>query len=75
MELYDVLTDEQWDKLQNLVDNPPEYIKAWLKVYSSRNQKQEEWQPGPDSWKPGDGIPESYRQERNERRFPVRKAN
>ena len=29
------------------------------------------WQPGPGSWKPGDAIPEQYRQDRNERnRFP-----
>ena len=30
-----------------------------------------DWQPGPGSWKPGDAIPEQYRQDRNDRnRFP-----
>ena len=33
--------------------------------------KSDVWQPGPDSWKPGDAIPEQYRQQRQERgRFP-----
>ena len=71
VQLFDVLTDEQWIKFQNLVDNPPEYVKAWLKVYSSRNARQEEkrevWMPGPNSWQPGDPIPGAYRQERNTR--------
>ena len=71
VELFDVLTDEQWNKFQNLVDNPPEYIKAWLRVYSSRSKPQEAWQPGLNSWQPGDPIPEQYRQERNTRgNFP-----
>jgi hypothetical protein len=81
VQLFDVLADEQWNRFQNLVDNPPEYIKAWLSsVYSSRNrqreaQQQEVWQPGPESWRPGDAIPEAYRQERNMRGNFPRPAN
>ena len=71
VELFDVLTDAQWDKFQDLIDNPPEYIKAWLKIYPGREQTQEAWQPGPNSWQPGDAIPDGYRRERNSRgNFP-----
>jgi hypothetical protein len=68
--MFDVLTDEQWKRLQNLIDNPPEYAKAFgkkLKEQRAANEKAGAWQPGPNSWKPGDAIPEQYRQERNER--------
>ena len=78
IKMFDVLTDEQWDRLQELIDNPPEYYKAFLQRVqkpSGESETTKPWQPGPDSWKPGDGIPEQYRQERNERRFPVRKVN
>ena len=78
VKMFDVLTDEQWDRLQELTDNPPEYAMVLLRKIRERQNESEttkSWQPGPDSWKPGDGIPEQYRQERNERRFPVRKVN
>jgi len=68
--IFDVLTDDQWNRLQNLIDNPPEYAKAVgkkLKEQKGASEKAGAWQPGPNSWKPGDPIPESYRQERNER--------
>jgi len=72
--MFDVLTDEQWKRLQNLIDNPPEYAKAFgkkLKEQRAASEKARTWQPGPNSWRPGDAIPEQYRQERNERRrFP-----
>jgi len=29
--MFDILTDEQWERLQDLIDNPPEYVKALLK--------------------------------------------
>jgi Spy/CpxP family protein refolding chaperone len=73
--MFDVLTDEQWMRLQNLIDNPPEYVKEYLefqKKFRDKTEKKEEWMPGPNSWRPGDPIPEQYRQERNERQrlFP-----
>ena len=70
-EMFEVLTDEQWLRLQALVDNPPDYIKAIYKREEDRKKQAGAWQPGPNSWQPGDAIPEQYRQERNaKRQFP-----
>ena len=84
MQMFDVLSDEQWKRLQRLIDNPPEHAKifrAKLKEQNGESEavaiekpetaEKEVWQPGPNSWKPGDAIPEAYRQQRNERgKFP-----
>ena len=70
--MFDVLTDEQWDRLQELMDNPPDYIKAWRKKNEEIREaakKEGTWIPGPGAWQPGDPIPAQYRQERNSR-FP-----
>jgi len=77
--MFDVLTDEQWDRMIDLIDNPPDYVKKviaqmrkWKEESDSKNNgKPEEWAPGPNSWQPGDPIPEAYRQERKTRgNFP-----
>jgi len=71
--LFDVLTDEQWNRLIQLIDNPPEYAKAFrkkLKEQMGEAEKPGVWVPGPNSWRPGDPIPEGYRQQRSEGRFP-----
>ena len=77
--MFDVLTDEQWKRLQELTDNPPEHTKAFLKALrkslglgESETEKTDAgWQLGAGSWQPGDAIPETYRQERNTRgNFP-----
>jgi Ni/Co efflux regulator RcnB len=72
--MFDVLTDEQWARLQNLIDNPPRHALVFLDKLRERrgeSEKADGWQPGPNSWRPGDPIPEEYRQERNTRkRFP-----
>ena len=71
-EMFDVLTDEQWFRLQALVDNPPDYIKAFYKRAAEHERQAGAWQPGPNAWQPGDPIPEQYRQERTTRgRFPL----
>ena len=74
IKMFDVLTDEQWDRLQKLVDGPPEYTKAFgkkLREQRDEREKTDVWAPGPNSWRPGDPIPEGYREQRNERRrFP-----
>ena len=73
--LFDVLTDTQWIRLQELLDNPPEHAKAYIrqvKIRLGRNEegKNQGWIPGPGAWQPGSSaIPEQYRQERNSR-FP-----
>ena len=80
-QMFDVLSDEQWKRLQRLIDNPPEHAKIFRKKLKEQNgeseavatekPEKEVWQPGPNSWKPGDAIPEKYRIERNERgKFP-----
>jgi Spy/CpxP family protein refolding chaperone len=77
--LYDVLTDEQLARLQKLISNPPEHVQVFRKKFNKLSSESEEakkkpdvWTPGPDSWKPGDPIPEQYRQQRNKRQgsFP-----
>ena len=76
--VFDVLTDEQWTRLQELIGNPPELTRVLLKKLKEQRGESETtkpWQPGPGSWQPGDPIPEQYRQERMEKRFPVRKVN
>jgi len=65
--IFDVLTDEQWERFQNLIDDPPDYLKNILE----HMRRGREWAPGPNSWQPGDPIPEAYRQERQTRgNFP-----
>ena len=74
IKMFDVLTDEQWKKLQKLIDDPPEHAKILgkkLRELTGANEKDEAWQPGPNSWKPGDAIPEEYRKKREtEKPFP-----
>jgi len=77
--MFDVLSDEQWVRLQNLIDNPPEHALIFRKALKelsgeddeSKGEESGEWVPGPNSWRPGDAIPMQYRLERNTRgRFP-----
>jgi hypothetical protein len=69
IKMFDVLTDEQWARLQLLIDNPPVYAKALLKKMKEQSGRAEQagggWQPGPQSWQPGDPIPAEYREQRN----------
>jgi Ni/Co efflux regulator RcnB len=82
IEMFDILTDEQWDRMIQLIDNPPEYVKKmkeqqrkWMEEIAKSNaNKSGEWQPGPNSWRPGDPIPEQYRQQREERRTRQRQG-
>ena len=80
--MFDVLTDSQWVRLQELVDHPSEPAKAFLKLTRRRMGISEDgktqsqgWQPGPNSWRPGDPIPEEYRIQRNTRGNFPRPAN
>ena len=73
--LFDVLSDEQWYRLQELISNPPEHVGAFRARFGKSPDEVEEandiWVPGPDSWRPGMPIPESYRIQRNMQiRFP-----
>ena len=78
VKIFDVLTDEQMAKLKNLIDNPPEFVKK-MKERQKREKAAMEgdgesvWQPGIDSWKPGDAIPAGYLEEREQRKpFPTK---
>ena len=75
IEMFDVLNDAQWERMLDLIDNPPEYVKKAIarirKEMGTEDSSSGGWQPGPGSWRPGDAIPEAYRQERNTRgNFP-----
>ena len=85
-QMFDVLTDEQWMRLEELIDNPPEHARLFIRMIREtfglgaheENEGSSEsdeatgiWMPGPGSWQPGDPIPAEYRQQRNmDRRFP-----
>ena len=67
--LFDVLTDEQWMRLQNLVDDPPAHAKVlrermeWL---VEEHHKISTWHVNNlNSWRTGEAIFEEYRQARN----------
>jgi len=72
--MFDVLTDEQWARMIDLIDNPPDYAKKWIakrRMGRENASNSGEWAPGPNSWQPGDPIPEAYRIERKTRgNFP-----
>jgi len=80
--MFDVLTDEQWQRMVDLIDNPPAYMKkaiAEMRKQMGTDDSQARsrqpgggYVPGPGAWQPGSSaIPEQYRQERNSRRpFP-----
>jgi len=75
IQMFDILTDEQMTKFTRLVNNPPEYAKRFIAMQKKaldEAPKKEVWVPGPNSWQPGDPIPEGYLQQREERRgtFP-----
>ena len=76
--MFDILTDEQWKRLLELTDNPSALAKVLLKKAKEQRGVSEAgigWQPNTNSWKPGDPVPETYRQERNTRRNFPRPAN
>ncbi len=71
--MFDVLTDEQWAKLENIVDNPPEYVKNMVKKIKQQMGQNEDGEASGnvmDAWKPGEPIPEEYRQKRARKAFP-----
>jgi Ni/Co efflux regulator RcnB len=81
--MFDVLTDAQWNRMVHLIDNPPEYLKKVIEEMRKQmgaddsqpnrtSSRENEWVPGPNSWRPGDALPEAYRIERNTRlrQFP-----
>lgn len=75
MKLMEVLTDEQLDKFQKLVDNMPEFMKKRFEALAKGDDDDGDWKPGPQTWKPGDALPEDYKKERQKRGgFPQQKT-
>lgn len=74
--LMDVLTDEQLDKMQEILDRTPATIKKHLNAMQKHRKASEKaghWSPGPDSWRPGDGTPAEFKENRKTGRFPKKK--
>jgi hypothetical protein len=76
--IYDLLTDEQLKKLQDLTDNPPEYIqfankrlKELQESVGMREGSSGGSQDFLNSWKPGEPIPPEYKEHRKQlKKFP-----
>jgi len=81
--MFEILNDEQRKRLQELIDNPPEYVRIHIQRLGSEHWgvdvegvgkkadvDTDVWVPGAGSWKPGDPLPEGYRPEQRDRRFP-----
>ena len=66
MRLFDALTDEQWKRLQQLTDDPPEHIKILRKkLWENMGRSEETEEQDKDApWCSDDAIPEEYRQKR-----------
>jgi len=68
IKLFDVLTDEQWTRMQDLVDNPPEHVKATRFRREREMPQRTALDPSLSILRPsGEAIPEEYRQARNAR--------
>jgi hypothetical protein len=71
--LMNVLTDEQLDKMQQIMDDTPEFAKKVLAEIKSGREAQAKsptYVPGPDSWRPGTPVPTEFKAERKRGRFP-----
>jgi hypothetical protein len=73
--MMNVLTDEQLDKMQEIMDDTPASVKKILVRFKAMREFQKKvpvYTPGPDSWRPGMPLPEQFREERKRtgRGFP-----
>jgi hypothetical protein len=65
--LMNVLTDEQLDKMGQILDETPAFIKKFLAQAKARREaakKSPTWVPGPDSWQPGMPMPVEFKEQR-----------
>jgi Spy/CpxP family protein refolding chaperone len=68
--IYDILTDAQMARFTRLLNNPPGFAKKFIEARKKEFGELEKtggWMPGPNSWQPGDPIPEGYLQQRQQR--------
>jgi hypothetical protein len=75
--LMNVLTDEQLNKMQKIMDESPMFVKQTLARHKMQQMQQmvippqPGWVPGPDSWRPGMPMPVEFKEERKTRQgFP-----
>jgi len=84
--MFEILNDDQRKRLQELIDNPPPHAQVLIQRLRRENWGQHEgevgknsaragvgsdvWTPGPNSWRPGNPLPEGYRPEQRNSRFP-----
>ena len=76
--LMNVLTDEQLDKMQTILDETPMFAKkiiATIKIMQAAAKLSPTYVPGPDSWRPGDPVPEQFKEERQRSRFSENQTN
>ncbi len=73
--LMNVLTDEQLDTMTSLLASMPNAVRKRLRQLQQieeENKKSDDWMPGPDSWRPGDGAPEEFKRQRQAKKaFPT----
>ena len=68
-----VLTDEQLDKMAQILDETPEFAKrllAHMRATREEQKKSPTYVPGPDSWQPGMPLPVQIKEERKKGNFP-----
>ncbi|MDR2117235.1 MAG: hypothetical protein LBP87_12725 [Planctomycetaceae bacterium] len=73
MRLMNVLTDEQLDKMQEIINNKPDFVVSLLDKMNKQRlerEKNKQWDISPNVWRPGDGVPERFKKERPNRQFP-----
>jgi len=71
--LMDVLTDEQLDRMQQIMDESPEFVKQVLAEFKATQERQKQtptYVPGPDSWRPGMPLPVQVKEQRKSGNFP-----
>jgi len=71
--LMNVLTDDQLDKMQEILNATPEFANNLIAERRARREAARQspiYMPGPDSWRPGDPMPTQFREERQRSRFP-----
>ena len=75
--IREILTPAQLKRLETLQEEIPKKLEALKAKRQSELQGEapkadEPWKPGPDSWKPGDPIPEHLQAPEQKRRFPLK---
>lgn len=73
--MFDVLTDEQLARLEEIMNNPPEYVRQFLekiRKQMGRQQHNAAANAFMDAWKPGEPVPDEYKQQRKRKAFPMK---